>query len=54
MSLVEKIKKRDISGLMDQFTKDTPENNALLGKITEMPVRSQKQRNAAIRSINQE
>ena len=54
MSLVEKIKKRDVSGLMDQFTKDTAENNALLGKITNMPVRSQKQRNAAIRSINQE
>lgn len=53
MDLVGKIEKRDIPGLMDQFTKDTHENNALLGKMTGMQVRSQKQRNEAIRSLDQ-
>ena len=54
MDLVGKIEKRDIPGLMDQFTKDTHENNALLGKMTGMQVRSQKQRNEALRSLDQD
>ena len=54
LSIVRKIEKRDVSGLMDMFTKDKPENNALLSKMTGKTLRSQKDRDSALRSLNQE
>lgn len=54
MSLLEKIKKRDMSGLMDQFTRADSPSSAMLGKMTNMPVNNQKARNDALRSLNQE
>jgi len=54
MSLLEKIKKRDISGLMDKFTAPNQASNAMLSKMTNMSVNNQKARNAALRSLNQE
>ena len=52
LELVFDIANGNVGNLMDRFHNGNPASNAVLGLLTDMDVKNQKQRDAALRSVN--